>query len=240
MKMSPYQLDWLHNRITNNAVALSKEEQVELKHLEREWPHIAIIGASGSGKSTLIHKEECSITKQFPSVYSFSVSGASRQPRKTEVHSRDYFFFDGVEAFQREVFLEDNVYEGNKKLYGTLRREVERIILQERKRCCFDVDPNGGKALKQFFGADLFLVYLQVSIPVLEKRLKGRQTETGETNEQIANRLLAAEKEAAMVASGEIVPDFMLPYDDVVPAEAINQLLFEAKRFNVRSHTLCA
>lgn len=191
--------------------------------------HIGITGPSGSGKSTIIRSDEKSIISSMPDVYGFSISGASRLPRKNEKHGKDYFFFDSVEFFQKERFIEDNAYAGNGKLYGTLVSEIERIAIKERKRICFDVDLNGGVALKQIFKKDFLFGFLDVPIETLYSRLIKRIDETGETEKQVDMRILAATKEKYRVKSGEVVPDFILPYDDnVTPGAAATQFLFKA------------
>lgn len=191
------------------------------------YRHIAITGPSGSGKSSLIWKHENSIMRVTKEVFDFSVSGTNRLPRKNEIHGKDYFFFPSEESFLSERFIEDNHYEGNKRLYGTLVSEVERIAVHQGRRICFDVDINGGFSLKRIFKRDLIFVFLDVPIPTLRLRLTKRREETGETDEQIEKRIIAAEAEKLRVARGEISPDLILPYDnDVTPGEAVNQILF--------------
>ncbi len=82
-------------------------------------------------------------------------------------------------------FLEwEEVYAGT--CYGTLKSEITRIW-DKGNIIVFDVDVNGGRNIKRFFGADALSIFVMPpSIEVLEQRLRSRGTDS---EEAIAKRL---------------------------------------------------
>ena len=77
---------------------------------------------------------------------------ASRAPRHTETHGKDYYFLSETEfkeRIEKNDFLEwEEVYSGI--FYGTLKSEVERIR-EEGKNVVFDVDVVGGLNIKKYY-----------------------------------------------------------------------------------------
>lgn len=132
---------------------------------------------SGCGKTTIIKE-----LMRYFDCFDFSISATSRPPRGEEVDGRDYYFLSH-EDFKRRVsqgdFLEwEEVYSGT--CYGTLKSEVERIWNNGRV-IVFDVDVNGGKNIKRFFGSDALSIFVMPpSMEVLEKRLRSRGTDSEE------------------------------------------------------------
>jgi len=130
----------------------------------------------------------------------FSVSACSREPRVNEEHGKDYYFL-GLEGFRKKIaeqaFVEwEEVYTDN--YYGTLKSEIERIWSQGNS-VIFDVDVIGGLNLKKQFGDAALAVFVQApSIDVLEKRLRGRSTESEDKirqrMEKAANELSYADR----------------------------------------------
>jgi guanylate kinase len=134
----------------------------------------------------------------------FSVSACSRDPRPNETHGKDYYFL-GVEGFKKAVendeFIEwEEVYTNN--FYGTLRSELERIW-QEGKAVIFDVDVVGGLNIKRIFGEKALAVFVQPpSFEILEKRLRGRSTES---EEKINMRLAKAKQELSTAEQFDVI-----------------------------------
>lgn len=145
---------------------------------------------SGSGKTTLVHH----LLAQEDLGLSFSISATSRPPRGSEQEGKDYYFFSD-EEFNKKVqegqFLEwEEVYSGTK--YGTLRSEVERLW-GLGKAVIFDIDVVGGLNLKALYGDQALAVFVMPpSMEELERRLRGRQTES---EDKIRQRLAKARKE---------------------------------------------
>jgi len=130
---------------------------------------------SGSGKSTIISE----LSKKIPQL-GFSISACTRQPRPNEKHGVHYYFLsvkDFEEKIQQGALIEyEQVYPG--KYYGTLKEEVERLWAQ-KQHVLFDVDVQGGKRLKEYFGPKALGIFVKVpSMQVLEQRLAKRATET--------------------------------------------------------------
>ena len=83
------------------------------------------------------------------------------------------------------------------RFYGTLKSEVERIW-QKGHVIVFDVDVKGGVNLKKYFGdAALSVLIVPPSMEVLEKRLRGRGTDS---EEAIRERLDKAASELEFAA----------------------------------------
>lgn len=79
----------------------------------------------------------------------------------------------------KDEFLEwEEVYSGT--CYGTLKSEIDRIW-NLGKVIVFDVDVNGGRNIKKYFGSDALSIFVMPpSIEVLEQRLRSRGTDSEE------------------------------------------------------------
>ena len=151
---------------------------------------------SGCGKTTIINElmgsEACE--RLDPKDLTFSISATTRAPRGEEQDGRDYYFLSREEFMQRvgkEEFLEwEEVYSGT--CYGTLKSEIERIW-NEGKVIVFDVDVNGGRNIKKYFGNDALSIFVMPpSVEVLEQRLRSRGTDS---EEAIVKRLARSAEE---------------------------------------------
>ncbi len=144
---------------------------------------------SGCGKTTIIGE-----LMQYFDCFDFSISATSRKPRGEERDGVDYHFLSHDE-FMRRVeagdFLEwEEVYQGT--CYGTLKSEVDRIWNNGRV-IVFDVDVNGGRNIKRYFGDDALSIFVMPpSIEVLEQRLRSRGTDS---EEAIVKRLARSAEE---------------------------------------------
>lgn len=144
---------------------------------------------SGCGKTTIIKE-----LMQYFDCFDFSISATSRKPRGEEQDGKDYYFLSHEEFMarvQRDEFLEwEEVYQGT--CYGTLKSEINRIW-DEGKVIVFDVDVNGGKNIKRYFGSDALSIFVMPpSIEVLEQRLRSRGTDS---EEAIVKRLARSAEE---------------------------------------------
>lgn len=140
---------------------------------------------SGSGKTTLV--KHC--LEVFPSL-EFSISATTREPRGSEEHGKDYYFFSPEEFRQKiseDAFVEyEEVYRD--KFYGTLKSEIERIW-DSQKVVIFDVDVVGGLNLKKILGEKAMSVFIAPpSVDELEKRLINRDTDSEETIKMRVNK----------------------------------------------------
>lgn len=149
---------------------------------------LVVAGPSGVGKGTLIAK----LKEEFPSAFGFSVSHTTRAPRPGEEDGVHYNFVDH-EKMQKNIdegiMLEHANVHGN--IYGTSCAEVEKVAASG-KVCILDIDVQGCRSCRK---AKLEGVYIFVSPPSmeeLEKRLRGRGTET---EEKVLKRLANAKGE---------------------------------------------
>ncbi|XP_028016279.1 guanylate kinase isoform X3 [Eptesicus fuscus] len=150
---------------------------------------VVLSGPSGAGKSTLLKR----LLQEHGSIFGFSVSHTTRDPRPGEENGKDYYFVTR-EVMQRDIaagdFIEHAEFSGN--LYGTSKAAV-RVVQAMNRICVLDVDLQGVRNLKK---TDLRPIYIFVQPPSLEvlapqeQRLRQRNTET---EESLAKRLVAAQ-----------------------------------------------
>ncbi|KAJ3439419.1 guanylate kinase-related [Anaeramoeba flamelloides] len=153
---------------------------------------IVLNGPSGSGKSFLLHN----LMKKYPGQFSFSISHTTRQPRKGEKHGIDYYYVS-KEKFQElkddNQFIEHATVHGN--MYGTSIQAV-RDVQSQGKIPVLDVNIDGALSISKTDLKPRLMFVKPPSWEVLEKRLRGRNTET---EEQIETRLNTAKKEMKWV-----------------------------------------
>jgi guanylate kinase len=150
---------------------------------------VLFCGPSGSGKTTIVHY----LLKVFPQM-KFSISATTRPKRANETDGKDYHFLTPDEFRERianNEFLEwEEVY--HDRFYGTLKKDVEDILAEERV-ALFDVDVEGGLQIRKYFGKSLLDVFVMPpSVDDLHKRLVARASET---EDSLMKRLTKAEKE---------------------------------------------
>ena len=150
---------------------------------------LVISGPSGAGKSTVIGK-----LMELRDDVCFSVSVTTRQPRPGEVGGRDYFFvtpqhFQGLA--DGGYLLEHAEYVGNR--YGTPRGYVEQRLL-EGKSVILDIEVQGAGQIQKNCPEAVSIFILPPSGAELERRLRGRNTDS---EEKIRERLLQAKRECA-------------------------------------------
>lgn len=185
-----------------------------MKPFENTGKCVIFSAPSGAGKTTIVR----SLLEKDLGL-EFSVSACSRDPRPKEVDGNDYHFL-GIEGFKEKIkddaFIEwEEVYTNN--FYGTLRSEIERIWSQG-KTVIFDVDVIGGLSLKKLFLDDAFAVFVQPpSYEELEKRLRGRSTES---EDKIAQRMEKARKELS----------FSKEFDVVLINDNLDQAILDAEK----------
>lgn len=151
---------------------------------------------SGCGKTTIIKELMAGVPAGHfnPNDLTFSISATSRAPRGEEQDGKDYYFLSHEEFMARvakDEFLEwEEVYSGT--CYGTLKSEIERIW-QAGRVIVFDVDVNGGRNIKKYFGKDALSIFVMPpSVEVLEQRLRSRGTDS---EEAIVKRLARSAEE---------------------------------------------
>lgn len=151
---------------------------------------VVVAGPSGCGKSTLLKR----LLAEFPR-FAFAVSCTTRAPRAGELDGREYYFLS-AEEFERRVaggeFAEWEAFFGNR--YGTLKAEIERLRRAGR-HVVFDLDVKGALNLKRLYPEARLVFVEPPSLDVLERRLRGRGSES---EEQVALRLARSREELAL------------------------------------------
>jgi len=148
---------------------------------------IVLSGPSGVGKDAVLSELE----KIYPK-FQRCVTTTTRKPRENEVDGVDYFFIS-VDDFRARAeaggFLEYANVHGN--LYGTPRQWVDEK-LREGVDVMLKIDVQGGLNVKKQMPSAVMIFLVPPSLEELERRLKGRNTES---NEDLTKRLLNARKE---------------------------------------------
>ncbi|KAJ3205165.1 hypothetical protein HDU67_008999, partial [Dinochytrium kinnereticum] len=146
-------------------------------------------------KSTLLKQLFC----KYPDSFGFSVSHTTRNPRPGEEDGKAYHFVSRekfTELVEANAFIENAEFSGN--MYGTSFETVKRVQ-DQNKICVLDVEITGVKNIKQSDLKAVFIFIRPPSIDDLEKRLRGRGTET---EESLAKRLGAAQAELEYAETG--------------------------------------
>ena len=188
-----------------------------------------VSGPSGAGKSSLCAK----LREARPDIH-FSVSCTTRAPRPGEQDGRDYHFISRDEFnswIARGDFVEHAEVHGNH--YGTLRSELLGHV-QAGRDVLLDIDVQGGMSVRKAADSDpllakcLELIFIAPpSLAELEKRLRGRGTESEEI---IQRRLGNARRELA--AWGDY--EYLLINDDLERAAHALLGLFDTLRMAVK------
>ncbi len=149
---------------------------------------IVLSGPSGVGKGTIL--------KEFmddPELkLAFSVSMTTREKRPGEVEGVNYFYVTKgrfEQAKQNGELLECAEFVGN--CYGTPLFEVERLR-NEGKNVLLEIEVQGAKQVVEKVPDALTIFIVPPSMEELEKRIRGRGTESEEV---IASRLNKAKGE---------------------------------------------
>ncbi|KAL4946190.1 hypothetical protein BDV06DRAFT_182926 [Aspergillus oleicola] len=149
---------------------------------------VVVSGPSGTGKSTLLKR----LFEEVPNTFGFSVSHTTRVPRTGEQHGREYYFTtkeDFLDLVSKNGFIEHAQFGGNH--YGTSVQAVKDIAAKERI-CILDIEMEGVKQVKKTDLNARFVFLAPPSIEELERRLRGRGTET---EDSLQKRLAQATNE---------------------------------------------
>ena len=140
---------------------------------------IILSAPSGGGKTTIARKVLSSRLD-----VGYSVSATTRKRRPDETHGVDYYFLPDEEFTRRreaDEFAECAQVHGF--WYGTLRREVERV-LAGKQHVMMDIDVQGARQFAKAFPDSLLIFVLPPSVEVLIARLRARKTESEESIER--------------------------------------------------------
>ena len=149
---------------------------------------IVVSGPSGVGKGTIVK----TLVKKRADVVE-SVSCTTREPREGEKHGREYYFLTKEEFLRRIAendFLEYDEHFGN--YYGTPVSFVKETL--KEKSVILEIDVVGALNAKKAIPQSVLVMIAPPSVQELEKRLRGRNSET---EEEIQGRLARLEYELA-------------------------------------------
>lgn len=175
---------------------------------------IILTAPSGAGKSSIAY-----YLLENNEWLAFSVSAATREKRNGEIEGIHYYFLSPEEFRARvknDEFLEwEMVYKDN--YYGTLKSEIERIWA-EGKTPLLDIDVKGAIHIQQEYPNNTLSIFVAPpSVEVLEKRLRGRGTES---EEKIQTRMSKAAYEISLKSS----------FDKVILNDDLDKACAEAEK----------
>ena len=160
-----------------------------------------LTGPSGVGKGTIVRK----ILESHSDVW-LSISATTRQPRSGEIEGEHYFFLDKKnfqEIIDNEGFLEWASLSDN--FYGTPKKIVEEKI-EKGTNVLLEIELEGARQIRKSFPQALLIFIAPPNLSELEKRIRGRGTETEEAIRdrlEIANKELIAKHEFDAVVINE-------------------------------------
>lgn len=146
-----------------------------------------ISGPSGAGKSTVVFK-----AMEGREDVCFSTSVTTRKPRPGEVDGKEYFFVDldrFKEMVENDELLEHAEYVANS--YGTPKAYVEEK-LAAGMNVILDIEVQGARQVNEKKPDAVKIFIIPPSLEELERRLKGRGTDTPRA---IEARLIRARQE---------------------------------------------
>ena len=148
-----------------------------------------VTGPIGAGKGTVLKKVMAATDHLY-----FSISATTRAPRPGEVHGVHYHFITResfAQLIREERLLEHAEYVGN--FYGTPLDPVLEHLAQGDD-VILEIEIQGAKQVKARYPEAALVFIAPPSFDELERRLRGRGTETEET---ILRRMDTARRECA-------------------------------------------
>ena len=153
---------------------------------------LVVVGPSGVGKDTVMQK----VFDKHPGYFKKGVTHTSRKMRPGEKEGYNYYYVSKEEFLKlkdENGLVEYNFYNGN--YYGLSKKELENGTKTD-KILYVIIDINGAKSVHDLNIPANFVAILPPSEEILERRLKGRGTETPEV---IKGRLETAKNETRRI-----------------------------------------
>jgi guanylate kinase len=185
-------------------------------------PFPVILSApSGGGKTTIAHE----LLRQRRDL-GYSVSCTTRPAREGERDGHDYYFLsreDFASAQGRGEFAESAEVHGN--MYGTLRREVDKVISSGR-HVVMDIDVQGTRQFIEVYPQSVLVFVLPPDAGVMLGRLTGRGTESADS---LTRRLRSAVAELRSVD----IYGYLVVNDDLGDAVRAISGIIDAEEFRL-------
>lgn len=166
---------------------------------DRKGTLFVLTGPSGVGKGTVL---SAFFDKYGKDGFFFSVSATTRAPREGEQEGVNYYY-KTHEEFQRMVdnneFLEHATFCENR--YGTPAAPVDKE-LENGKNVILEIEVEGGLNVMKIRPDATFIFVAPPSYEELERRIRGRNTETEEV---IAQRLQKARWELSKMGEYDYI-----------------------------------
>lgn len=192
--------------------------------MEKKGLLIVVSGPSGAGKGTVL-----SHTTEKYSNLKYSVSVTTRAPREGEVDGVNYFF-KSVEQFKKMVadgeFLEHKEVHNN--YYGTPLSNVQKN-LSDGYDVVLEIDTEGALDVKNAYPDCVMIFITPEKFSTIEKRLRGRSTES---EEQIQIRIQNAYKELKQA----VYYDYIVVNEDAQQAAMDVISIIEAEKCKVKNN----
>ncbi len=150
---------------------------------------LIVVGPSGVGKDTLMQK----VFAKNPERFKKAVTHTTRPMRPGEKEGVNYYYVskeDFLQLKDKGGLVENNFYNNN--YYGLSKMELEQAAEMADKILVAIIDINGAYSVNKLGIPANYLTILPPNETVLEKRLKGRGTESQEV---IQGRLETAKEE---------------------------------------------
>ncbi len=162
-----------------------------------------LTGPSGVGKGTIVRK----ILENHSDVW-LSISATTRQPRYGEIEGEHYFFLEKKnfqEIINKDGFLEWASFSNN--FYGTPKKMVKEKI-HKGTNVLLEIELKGARQIRKSFPEALQIFLAPPNLAELEKRIRGRGTESEESiRDRLSiakNELIAKEEFDAVVINKEV------------------------------------
>jgi guanylate kinase len=184
-----------------------------------------VVAPSGAGKTSLV-----AALLEAESSVELSVSYTTRPARTGEIDGKHYHFV-GQDVFDRMItngdFLEYAEVYGN--YYGTSIGWI-RSRIEQGHDILLEIDWQGARQVRKVFPDAIGIFIVPPSIEELERRLRGRATDTDEV---IARRLASARAEIDMVSEYDFLvinEQFDRARTDLISVVRANRLKCSAQR----------
>ncbi len=201
---------------------MKKKSKILRKFPAFEKGELFIVSApSGAGKTTMCWKLSAVVPR-----LKYSISCTTRVPRKGEVRNVHYSFISKEKfrtMIKKEEFAEWAVVHGN--LYGTPAKRLIQIT-KKGYDIILDIDTQGAMQMRRRFKNAVYIFILPPSMKILEKRLRGRRSES---TPEMKKRLERAKEEIAEYKNY----DYIVVNDDFNKALRELESIIMSKRLGV-------